>query len=379
MKRRLLTILILSLILVFTTGCWDMKEINDRIFPYSVGLDLIDKEDLKEGRYEISFIYPNINAIGNQAIQEDIVYLSSIRSNSIFEGAASITDRLQRAMYLRDLKVIILPESLAEDKELIKELIDGLRRDYIINKVINFVVVKSTAKELLEVVVKTDKQIDIEGVLYGLLKNSQSSTSFVPSTLNTFVADISTSNASIVPVARTEGSDIILDSNAVFKEYELIGYLDKIDSRNISMLTNKIKNFGINTEYKGTDLALSTPRPKTKKKLIKSDQGLKVKYTVKIEGQVEQFSVGKEDELEDENTLRDMEKALEKDVKTSIEGTVKKLQSTFNADLIGTADYLYKFQPSLWEEIKDSYDEIFPDIDIEIDVNVKIRRRGLIR
>lgn len=379
MKKIILILLTLSLTLVFTTGCWDMKEINERIFPYSVGLDLIDQEDLEGGRYEISFTYPNINALGSQAIQEDIVYLSSVRGNSIFEGATNITGRLQKPMYLRDLKVVIFPETLAQDKELMKEIIDGLRRDYIVNKVMEFVVVKSTAKELLEVKVASKKQVSIEGLLYELLKNSQGSTSFIPSTLIGFVSDMNTSKASIVPIARTEDLDIVVDSSAVFKDYEIVGYLDKMDSRNIAMLTNKIKNFGINTLYKGTDIALKIPRSRTKIRLVKSEEGLKLKYTVKIEGQIEQFTSGKEHELEDENTLKDIEKTLEKDVKTSIEGTVKKLQSTFNTDLIGTANYLYKFKPSIWKEIKDSYDEVFPDIDIDVDVEVFIRRRGLIK
>lgn len=59
--------------------------------------------------------------------------------------------------------------------------------------------------------------------------------------------------------------------------------------------------------------------------------------------------------------------------------TVKKLQSDLNADLIGTADYLYKFHPNMWQEIEDDYDDIFPDIDIEVDINVEIRRRGLVK
>lgn len=379
MKKIILILLILSLTLVFTTGCWDMKEINDRIFPYSVGLDIIDPEDLKEGRYEISFTYPNINALGNQAIQEDIVYLSSIRGNSIFEGASNITDRLQKPIYLRELKVIILPETLAQDGKLMKEIVDGLRRDYIVNKVMDFVVVKSTAKELLEIKAKSKKQIAIEGLLYELLKNSQGSTSFITSTLNSFIADMNTSKASIVPVARTEDIDIIVDSSAVFKDYELIGYLDKMDGRNIGILTNRVKDFGINTQYKGSGIELRTPRPKTKRKLIKNDEGIKIKYSVKIEGQIEQFTLGKGEELGDEKTLKDIEKTFEQDIKTSMEETVKKLQSTFNADLIGVADYLYKFQPSLWNEIEDSYDEIFPDIDIDIDVDVFISRRGLIK
>ena len=375
MKKIILTTLIIGLI--FTTGCWDMKEINERIFPYSAGLDLIDKEDFKEGRYEVTFTYPNINALGSQAIQEDIVYLANVKGNNIFEAAANISDRVQKPMYLRDLKVIIISEKLARDKELMKEMIDGLNRDYVVNKVINFVVVKDTAKELLEVKVKAKKQTSIEGLLYNLLRNDQNSTKFVNSTLDSLVKAMNTCDATVVPVARIEGEDIIVDSVAVFKNYQLQGYLDEEDARNIALLTNKVKDFGIDVDYEGADLTIRSAKPKTKKKLIEDKENLKIKYKLKVEGQIEQFTLGKDDELDSREKLMDMEKALENGLEKSIQKTIHKLQKDFRADTIGLADYLYKFKPKIWKMIEADYEDIYPDIEIDLDVNVEIRRRGL--
>lgn len=375
MKKIILIAVILSL--TFTTGCWDMKEINERIFPYSVGLDIVDKKDFKKGRYEITFTYPNINALGKQAIQKDIVYLASIRGNNMFEGASNVSDRLQKPMFLRNLKVVVIPEALARDKNLIKEIIDGLSRDYIVNKVINFVVVKTTAKEFMQTVSKSKKQTEIEGLLYGLLRNEQGSTKFINSTLNSFVKEMDACGATLVPVARREGEDIIVDSNAVFKDYELIGYLNEEDNRNIGLLTNKTKDLSINTEYEGTDLALRTPRPKTKKQLIKNEKDLKIKYSIELRGQMEEFILGRDAELDNKEKVNDMEKTLEKDLKKSIEKTIKKLQKDLNTDTIGVGEYLYKFHPKIWEEIEGDFDDIFPHIDIDLDINVTIRRRGL--
>ena len=375
MKKVILTVLITGLI--FTTGCWDMKEINERIFPYSVGLDLIDKEDLKEGRYEITFTYPNINALGSQAIQEDIVYLTNIRGNNIFEAAANISDRLQKPMYLRDLKVVVIPEELARDKKLMKEMIDGLNRDYVVNKVINFVVVKGTAKELLEAKVRSKKQVSVEGLLYGILRNDENTTKFIKSTLDSFIKDMYTCDSSLVPVARIEDENIIVDSIAVFKHYQLQGYLNEEDSRNISLLTNKIKSFETNTSYEGIDFAINAPRPKTKKKLIEDKDSLKMEYKVEVEGQIEQFTLGRDDDLDSQEKLIDMEKALENELEKSIQKTIHKLQKDFGADTIGVADYLYKFKPKMWKMIEADYQEIYPDIEIDLDINGEIRRRGL--
>ena len=49
----------------------------------------------------------------------------------------------------------------------------------------------------------------------------------------------------------------------------------------------------------------------------------------------------------------------------------------FNADALGILEYLYKFHPKIYKEVEKDWDSIFPYIDIEVDVDVKIRRRGL--
>ena len=59
MKKTILILLILSLI--FTTGCWDMIELEDRLLPYSVGIDLSrgDTEQAKEKDLFICFSFRN--------------------------------------------------------------------------------------------------------------------------------------------------------------------------------------------------------------------------------------------------------------------------------------------------------------------------------
>ena len=377
MKKIIIIFLISALLL--TTGCWDRREINEIIFPYSVGLDLLDKGNFEGGRYKITFTHPNINALGDKAIQEDVVLLESVEGNNIFEATANLTDRLSRLIYLRDLKTVVLSEALGEDSRLMRELIDGLNRDYVVNQGLYFVVVGSFAKELLETKVKSKEQAEVQGLLYKLIRNEQDSVRFTPSTLHNFTKEMNMPGATLVPVARTEGKKIIINSNAVFKDYRLVGYLDKEDNKNVSLLTNKIKDFRLNVDYQGADLSVRAPRPKAKKKLIQQDGKLKMKYFIKVKGQLEQFIAGKGHELDSEGKLRSVEEALGSNLEESIKKTVKKIQKELNADVIGVSDYLYKFEPDIWENIKDNFYEIFPEMDIEIETDVIIKRRGLVK
>lgn len=377
MKKTIIMILIFTLF--FTTGCWDKREINEIIFPYSVGLDLLDRENFEGGRYSITFTYPNINALGEKAIQEDVVLSASVKGNNIFEATTNLTDRLSRLIYLRDLKTVVISETLGNDSKLMRELIDGLNRDYVVNQGLYFVVVKSTAKKLLEIKAKSREQAESQGLLYKLIRNDQNSTRFTPSTLHSFTKEMNMSGATLVPVAGIEDKKIIIDSNAVFKDYRLAGYLGREDNRNISLLTNKVKDFRLNVDYQGVDLSVRAPRPGAKKEFIQQGGKLKMKYSINVRGQLEQFITGMGHELDSEEKLRSMEKALEKNLGESIRGTIKKIQKDLNVDVIGISDYLYKFEPDVWENIKDNFYEIFPKMDIEIETDVEIKRRGLVK
>lgn len=377
MKKMIMVFLIFTL--SFTTGCWDRREINEIVFPYSVGLDLLDRENFEGGRYNITFTYPNINALGEKAIQEDVVLLESVKANNIFEATTNLTDRLSRTIYLRDLKTVVIGETLGENSQLMKELIDGLNRDYVVNQGLYFVVVKAAAKDLLEIKVKSKEQAESQGLLYKLIRNEQNSTRFIPSTLHSFTKEMNMADATLVPVARIEGKKIIVDSDAVFRGYKLIGYLDKEDNRNISILTNIVKDFRLNVDYGGVDLSIRAPRPRAKKELVQQDDKLKIKYSIKVKGQLEQFTSGRGHELDSEEKLTNMEKALGDSLRESIKKTIRKVQKDLNADIIGVSDYLYKFEPDTWENIGDDFYKIFPGMDIEIETNVEIKRRGLVR
>ena len=68
---------------VFTIGCWDMVEINQWLFPYSIGIDINPDEG---DPYIITISYPNIYGIGKMQPQEDRVYVVSTVAPQYFKG-----------------------------------------------------------------------------------------------------------------------------------------------------------------------------------------------------------------------------------------------------------------------------------------------------
>lgn len=81
--------------------------------------------------------------------------------------------------------------------------------------------------------------------------------------------------------------------------------------------------------------------------------------------------------VESSEIMEDMEKAVNEYIESEISGTLDRLQKDYNADAIGILEYLYKFHPKIYNEVEEDWDSIFPTIDIDVEVDVKIRRRGL--
>jgi spore germination protein KC len=50
-----------------------------------------------------------------------------------------------------------------------------------------------------------------------------------------------------------------------------------------------------------------------------------------------------------------------------------------DADIFGFGDAVYQRYPKEWESMKDRWDEIFPDIELEISIQAKLRLMGRIK
>lgn len=376
MKKILLFLLIF--IMIFTTACWDKIEINQRIFPYSVGLDLNEEKD-EDKDFIVTFSYPNINSLGKNATSDEKVFMLSTKANDIFEATHNLSNKAQQPIYLKHLKVLIVSEEVAKDSSNMRQIIDGLDRNYVINKMVNIMVVKDKAKILIEEKRKARRQETVEGTLYSLLRNEQLSTRFTPKTLTMFISDMDVSKATVVPVGTPLVEEILMSGGAVFKDYALIGYLDEIENRDVEVLNGNIKGDGLDIKFRGANLSLLVTRSKCKKRLDGDPENLKIVYSIEIEGQIHQYILADSNGENHEDLTKEMEKQVENVLKDDVKSTLNKIQKELKADIIGASEYLYKFHPNIWNEIKDDWDNIFPHMEIDVDIKVDIRRKGLVK
>ena len=49
-----------------------------------------------------------------------------------------------------------------------------------------------------------------------------------------------------------------------------------------------------------------------------------------------------------------------------------------NSDVLGLGNLIYRKKPRVWEEIEDDWDDIFPELEVDIIVEVEQKRTGLV-
>lgn len=352
-----------------------MVELNQRIFPYSVGIDFNENKDHEP--LNVTFTYPNINALGKNATQETRVHAITASGMDMFSAIHHLSSRLQFPLFNKHLKVMVLQEDVAKNKKLVKEIVDGINRDFIINKTLDMVVVRDdSAEDLLKSIPEIERQETVEGTLLSMLNNVQYSSQFTPKRLSDFIEDMDNRGASILPVVHKREGEIEFSGGAVIKDYALFGYINHLENKDIAMLNQALKEDGFHTVYNGTTLSILGINIKSKKKLEDSDN-LKLIYNVSIDGQIHEYTLADGTAIDSEEVIRGMEAALEKDIEESLNKTIKKLQKEYKADVIKAADYLKKFHNKVWTQVENDWENIFSNADITAKVDVKMRRRGL--
>lgn len=370
MKKR--TVALLILLTVFLSGCWDMVEINQRLFVSSIGVDLHEEEGMN--KLLVTFVYPNINAIGKNATEDRKKYIVSTPCSSIFQAGKEFSTNVEYPFYYKHLKVLILGEDVIKDEKLTREIIDELNRDTKINKKLLLLVAEGDAKEILES--KPPQGQITDGTIYNILRDNRSASRFTPQTLTNMITELDCNGVSILPRARKKGEELSISGAAIIKNYKLIGWIGEKENRAISLIKNKVKRELIDICYNQNILSYTITNADSNKK-IDIDEYIITNISIELEGYLQGYKMDNQVNIFKNEVLLNMEKALEKQIEKEIMETLNLLQKEYNADVIGVGECLSKFHPKIWKTLQNNWDEVFPEVKFNVDVKVNIRRTGL--
>ena len=380
-------LIILSL-LMSLTACWDKVEINDRAFVSAIGVDEYTEENIEKehvgvkeanfssrNRLIVTYVFPNLGAIGKNATSQDPRFLVSTVAPNLHEATEQLTTRMNQVLFFKHVKAIIIGEDTAKNEEYIREIFDSLERHDQVSRKAYILIAKGTAKDVTEL---QDKLQPETGTLISqIFRNKQGGTRYNQQTLEEIILSFHRNKSALIPRIIAGDGELKIGGSAIIKNYKLIGWLGELENRAVMFMLDKVSSEVITIENKGITIPFIITDSKTKKTAKVADGSLTVDISIEMEGFIQQYTLDPPQNLMDAEIIKAIENKVEEQLKKEIYETINKMQKEFKIDIFGIADYLSKFKPSYWEQVKNDWEEVFPNIDIGVTIDAKVRRTGM--
>lgn len=384
MKKIKLLMLLLPIFLF--TGCFNYRELNEIAIASALGLD-----KTSDG-YVVTIQVMNTKKASETGTSNDQPkFITFTTSGVTLQDAIrkSILDSSRR-IYPNHVQTLIIGEDLAKNG--ISDVLDMFFRDVEFRKQTSVLIAKnSTAEDVLNVVTPLES-LNSKNIRDGLSVDSKYLGIGDNISFEDLVGTFLDSNKEIIlpsvsingtksdgeKIENIETADpsvrLIESSLAVFKGDHLIGFLDNKQSIDLNFVLNKINNTILTYEC-GDNKYLSSEimSNKTSVEFLESP----LKAHIKINGILNINEITCDIDLEDPVVIDEIEADLEEELKNDVYNTIKYIIEEYNSDVFGFRDFLYKNKTKYYKEIKDDwYDSIFPNMDIDVDVNFNLTGKG---
>lgn len=392
MIKKTIVLVIISILLLVTSGCWNRRELNELAISVGEGIDKDEK-----GKYKISsqiVIPAGVASKTGGTATELPVRLFTGTEDTIFEAMREITTKSPRPIYHSHLRILVIGEALA--KEGIGEHLDMFFRDHEYRTDFYIVIAKNTSAENILSILTTIEKIPANNMVSSL---ETSEKTWAPSTAVTL--------DELIQVLVTEGKNPVLtgieiigdptsgdtqqnletinptaylkySGLAVFKNDKMVGWLNQEESKGYNFIMDNVKNTVSDvTCPKEGKFNFEIIRSKTEVKAKLENDVPKIEIFIESEGNVGEVKC--DIDLTKQKIITELEKSAEEDFISLVETTVKNVKEDFGTDIFGFGDAVHRADAKAWRKLKSEWNEKhFADLEVSVKADVKIRRLGKI-
>ncbi len=395
--KKLFILVILTIILLSLSGCYDAHGIEEFSYATAIGLD-ISEDKLLSLTLQISIPSTDSESGSSQSSKTDTI---TVKCNSINSGINLINNYISKEVNLSHCKVIVISEEFAAQG--LSECVDTLANIVEIRPDCNVIITKCSAKKFIE---NASPSIEtLTARYYEVALKSSEYTGFTPATKSVdFIGDMKNNfiqSHAILGNLTMENENTKLYSNldnnytagetpiegssnieffgtAVFRDDKLVGELNGIESICYLLVSDNFKNctlsipdpFNVDSSV---DLRINKKRnSKISVDFVNNSPFISVEvflegYGISLDENTDYSSV------EDINILNNY---AEQYLKLQLENYLYKTSKEFNSDISGFGKYaLSKYLT--WDEwISSNWLENYKNSFFNVKVNVNIQSGG---
>ena len=392
--------------LLICTGCWDRKNIEDRGYILGIAIDAhsLEKDaeqkppdkmketdfgriDMTTGKPEYDMTVqlpivkksPTVSASGGGGEGgggESMSWQITQSGDSFLSMEREMESRVSLTLFYEHLQAIIISDDIARAG--LDKMIDFFLRDREMRSNVGLFIAATPAKNLLEVIPRVEDHSAT--YLHELPTNSERNSRVVyKSGLGETVICIREGNDFVLPWIEATKDEIKMKGGALFKKGKMIGRADEVDIESINLIRNMYRG-GVVVARRPDDktglIVMDVFGAKTKIKPIIQGDELKVDVYISIRGQyAEQIGSGGIDDLSDK-FIEQCERAFSNEIEKQCNRTIRKMQKEYNIDVFQLNKLLRTQKPGYWHEIKEDWDRIYPDVEINVHVKSDVRLVG---
>lgn len=376
MLKKILLIVLVSINTIILSACWNYREIDKFVILAGGAID----KDKDTNKYILTLEL--VEPIGKErGLKSKII---QTKGDSIFNALRKGIEVNGKKVYWAHNKIIIISEEVA--KHDLISVIDVVLRDAEIRGDSKILVSKdNTASEILYKTNKIGDEI-VSHKINDALENQKSISYYPNINFGEFTKQLLTKRSS--PIAACinmeyeEGIPMFsVGGSSVFKKGKLVGYLNRVETRSVLFIKDKVKGgfLVVESEVDGKKYSntLEIFGSETKIKPEYKDNKLIMNINVEVDTGIIELS-GEKDFIE-EKGREILQKDAEEYVKKDIKKVIDKAQTDFQSDIFGFSGIIMKEMPKEWKKkIEPNWEDEFKELDTNIQVKINIRNSALL-
>ncbi len=394
MRHKPLMLLLLCVLLVLLSGCWDREELQQLSIVSGMAID--KGSDKVKNRYKVTvqIINPSQVSGGQQGgkVQASPVTTFTKTGSTLSETLRKISTKAPGELFFPHLQVLVISEKVA--KVGIEDLFDMIERDAQFRVLFPVLIARghATAKEILEVT--TPLEAIPSAKIGDALKSSEEDWGAYKSTRadqviqglkegGVMVTGVEIDGEATKGIATTNmqqispSTQIEIKGMALFRNGKLESWLDGHAARGVTWITNEMKRtvMNLNCGKKKEATAIEISRAKSATNVKIKHQKPVIYITVHAEGAVLENNCSKD--LSKSKVLGQLDEQLEEEIKQEVLLTVKKAQKQ-KSDIFNFGEKVNMADKRVWKNIETSWEkDIFPETEVHVNIQAIIRRTGM--
>jgi spore germination protein KC len=377
MKKIRITLLTFIIFInsIFLTGCWNYREVNELSIVAGVAVD-----KGIENQFQMTVEIVQISSGKDAKISSKIV---TVEGKTIFDAARNLISISGKKLYWSHSKVIILSEEIASEG--VTKAIEWYNRDTETREEVNILISEGgSAKEIFEAQGTTE---DIKSFELDEIIKNQVSLSKAPITdILKFDIESKTKGIStVVPAVNLKHIDGKMKpeimGTAIIKNDKLVGFLKGEETKDLIFIRNEVKGGLIIEEMQTKDVptlvSLEIFKSKTKVTPVVYSKDIEINLDIDTTVAIGEI-VGTENFIDDDEGRMKLEQSAENTLKKRIESLINKIQSEYDADILGFGAKLREDKAQVWNSVGNNWEEVFKNLRVNVRAKVHIKNSGVL-